>query len=539
MNISLTNLPKISFRATTNLQTTQTQSDSQNVLAQPVQDKFEKSDKKQEKSPKYITTDIFYINDNHGRIGNMSRIYSAKELYDYQNKNSTADKLVLAAGDISAGADTKIAKAANTYMNALGIEATSDGNHEYDENPPEIAESKKGAKFKSLGMNLQIPKGNPLDGVIEKSFVLEKNGHKYAIIGLAPPDLHERIRDNDSRKQIGVDDFEKTLKDVQNAINDYKKQGINKVIVLSHCGLTKDKRLAQETSGIDVIVGGHTHDLLKGVEEGKNLLTSKSNEPVVITQAGKDGEYFGDLKITWDDEKGTIVKVQNNVTPSSIFKRNRVLKGVFDQILGKPEHLGEVKLATGPTKERLIDPNPNAFLIMDAVREEFGTDLAIINAGNIRGFFEQGPLDSRQVFEVVPLKNNMVKLKLTEKELVDALKVGAKSFTDPGHKPGIIMPSGLKYTVSRNGELKAASFIDKAGKETSIDVNNPRTDKVYTVATDDFLASGGDNLISNKIEKGEIDEKFDFDKDKLTCDYIKKLNAPVELKDDGRITVVD
>ena len=52
--------------------------------------------------------------------------------------------------------------------------------------------------------------GNPLDGVIEKSFVLEKNGHKYAIIGLAPPDLHERIRDNDSRKQIGVDDFEKT-----------------------------------------------------------------------------------------------------------------------------------------------------------------------------------------------------------------------------------------------------------------------------------------------------------------------------------------
>lgn len=539
MNISLTNLPKISFRATTNLRTTQTQSDSQNVLAQPVQDKFEKSDKKQEKSPKYITTDIFYINDNHGRIGNMSRIYSAKELYDYQNKNSTADKLVLAAGDISAGADTKIAKAANTYMNALGIEATSDGNHEYDENPPEIAESKKGAKFKSLGMNLQIPKGNPLDGVIEKSFVLEKNGHKYAIIGLAPPDLHERIRDNDSRKQIGVDDFEKTLKDVQNAINDYKKQGINKVIVLSHCGLTKDKRLAQETSGIDVIVGGHTHDLLKGVEEGKNLLTSKSNEPVVITQAGKDGEYFGDLKITWDDEKGTIVKVQNNVTPSSIFKRNRVLKGVFDQILGKPEHLGEVKLATGPTKERLIDPNPNAFLIMDAVREEFGTDLAIINAGNIRGFFEQGPLDSRQVFEVVPLKNNMVKLKLTEKELVDALKVGAKSFTDPGHKPGIIMPSGLKYTVSRNGELKAASFIDKAGKETSIDVNNPRTDKVYTVATDDFLASGGDNLISNKIEKGEIDENFDFDKDKLTCDYIKKLNAPVELKDDGRITVVD
>ena len=212
MNISLTNLPKISFRATTNAQAQQTQSASQGLLSQSAQDVFEKTDNKQEKNPKYVTTDIFYINDNHGRIGNMSRIYSAKELYDFQTKNSKADKLVLAAGDISAGADHKVAKAANTYMNGLGVEATSDGNHEYDENPPELAESKRGAKFKSLGMNLQIPKGNPLDGVIEKSFVLEKNGHKYAIIGLAPPDLHERIRDNDSRKQIGVDDFEKTFK---------------------------------------------------------------------------------------------------------------------------------------------------------------------------------------------------------------------------------------------------------------------------------------------------------------------------------------
>ena len=486
-----------------------------------------------------VQTDIFYINDNHGRIGNMARIYTAKKMYDNLNKDSKADKFVLAAGDISAGADLHIVKAANTYMNGLGVEATADGNHEYDASPSELAESKKGAKFKSLGMNLQIPKGNPLDGVIEKSFVIEKNGHKYAIIGLAPPDLHERIRDNESRKQIGIDDFEKTLKDIQSVADEYKKQGINKVILLSHCGLEKDQRIARETSGIDVIIGGHTHDLLEGIKEGKNLLYSKSNEPVIITQAGKDGEYFGDLKITWDDENGIIVKAQNNATPSNNFKRNRVLKGVFDQILGKPEQLGTIKSVAPQVKNRLIDPNPNGFFIMDAVRKEFDTDLALINVGNIRGFFEVGPLDSRQVFEVVPLKNNMVKLKLTEKEVVDAIKNGAKSFTNPGSKPGIVIPSGLKYTVSKKGDLKEMSFIDKTGKEIPIDVNNPNPNKIYTVATDDFFASGGDNLISNKVAENKIDEKFDFDKDKLTCDYVKKLNAPVEIKDDGRIKVVD
>lgn len=540
MKILMNNFPKINFKANTGATSPiaeHSQPQSQGINPQPSQDTFEKNKSPQKNNQS--TTNIFYVNDIHGRIGNMARIYSAKELFDNNNKDTQADKLVLSAGDISAGSDPKIVKASNTYMNALGIDATADGNHEYDANPDEIAVAKKDAKFKSLGMNLEIPKGNPLDGVIQKSFVLEKNGHKYAIIGLAPPDLHERIRDNESRKQIGVDDFAKTLKDIQNIVDDYKKQGINKVILLSHCGLTKDQQIAKETSGIDVIVGGHTHDLLKGVEDGKNLLYSKANEPVIITQAGKDGEYFGDLKITWDDDKGTIVKVQNNVTPSNSFKRNRVMKGVFDHILGKPEHLGEIKTAFGPTKERLIDPNPNAYLIMDAVRSEFGTDLALINAGNIRGFFEAGPLDSRQVFEVVPLKNNMVTLKLTEKEIVDALKVGAKSYTDPGHKPGIIMPSGLKYTISRTGELKSATFLDKSGKEIPIDVNNPSTTKTYTVATDDFFASGGDKLISNKIEKDEIDEKFNFDKDKSTCDYIKKLNAPIELKDDGRITIVD
>lgn len=489
-------------------------------------------------SNSYVDTSIFYINDIHGRIGNMARIYSAKMVYDAVNINKNNDKLVLSAGDISAGADEHIIKAANAYMNGMGLDAVSDGNHEYDANPNVIAKAKKNAKFKSLGMNLQIPKGNPLENIIEKSFVLERNGHKYGIIGLAPPDLHERIRDNESRKQIGVDDFDKTIKDIQHQVDEFNKQGINKIILLSHCGLTKDQKIAKETSGVDVIIGGHTHDLLDNIVKDKNLFYSKSNEPVIITQGGKDGEYFGELKLSFDD-KGVIVKAQNNVTSSNGFKRNRVLKGVFDQILGKPEHLGEIKSATGPTKNRLIDPNPNGYFIMDAVRNEFDTDLALINVGNIRGFFEAGPIDSRQVFEVVPLKNNMVKLKLTEKEIVDALKNGAKSFINPGNKPSIVIPSGLKYTVTRNGEIRAASFIDKQGKEVSIDVNNPNPNKIYTVATDDFFASGGDNLISNKIASNEVDEKFDFDKDKLTCDYIKKLEQPIEIKDDGRITVID
>ena len=102
-----------------------------------------------------------------------------------------------------------------------------------------------------------------------------------------------------------------------------------------------------------------------------------------------------------------------------------------------------------------------------------------------------------------------------------------------------MMPSGLKYTVTKQGEIKSISYIDKNNNETSIDINNPNPNKVYSVAMDDFMASGGDSIFENKIESGKVDEVFDFDKDKLTCDFIKKQTAPVEIKDDGRITIID
>lgn len=483
-----------------------------------------------------VKTSIFYINDLHGRLGSMERISAMSNTFD--NSRTDADRLKLASGDIMIGADEKSNTCANDFLNSVGITSTALGNHEFDQNPDVLARITQKAKFKLLGINLSVAQNNPLYTKIEKSYVEEKNGHKYGIIGIAPPDLHERIRGNASREQVMVDDFDKTIKDVQAEADKFKAQGINKIIVLSHSGLDKDRRLAKETSGIDVILGGHTHELLSGVNENENLIYSKNNEPVVITQAGKDGEYAGVLNLEFDPN-GVITKAQNSVTSSDKFKRSRPLIKVFEMVLGKPEHIGEVKYAAPPPVHRLVDPNPHANFIMDATRSELGTDLALINAGGVRGYFEQGPLDSRQVFEVAPLKNNTVVLKLTEKEIVDALKNGAKSYLSPVFKPSVVIPSGLKYTVSRKGEIKAVSFIDKQGKEIPIDVNNPNPNKVYTVATNDFFASGGDNLISNKLAAGQYDKKYDFDVDKLTCDYIKKLHQPIEIRDDGRMTVVD
>ncbi len=485
---------------------------------------------------KNATASIFYVNDLHGNMANMSRIYNAKQSFDKQNHEGK-DVLVLGSGDISAGANVKLLKISNAFLNVMGVSGTAIGNHEFDANPKEIAEIHKGANYKIMGANVDI-KGadNPLQGQITKSFVQEINGNKYGIIGLIPPDLHERIRENESRLTIIPFSKEDSIKAVQEETDKLKNDGVNKIIVLSHCGLEFDKALAKNTSGVDVILGAHTHELIKDIKNNENLFTSKTGEPVIITQAGKDGEQFGILNLEFD-ENGIIQKAQNNVHKSNQFKRNPILEKIFDGIIGKATEVGYVEKTVPAPEHRLVDPNPHAYIIMDACREEFGTDLALINAGNIRGHFEEGKLTERKVFEVVPLKNRMVRMRLTEEEVVNSLKNGAKSLINPGFKPSIVMPSGLEYTMNRKGEVLEATFIDKAGNRHSIDVNNPDKNKIYTVATDDFFASGGDALIPNKIN--EVDERYDFDKDKLTCQYIQKHGGTVRIEDDGRIKIVD
>lgn len=485
---------------------------------------------------KSAKTSIFYINDLHGNMANMSRIYNAKQSFDKQ-RPLDHDVLLLGSGDISAGANVKLLKISNAFLNAMGVQGTAIGNHEFDANPDEIAKMHQSANYKLMGANVQLKGENhPLEGKITKSFIHENNGNKYGIIGLIPPDLHERIRENESRNTVTPLSKEDSIKAVQAEVETLKNQGVNKVIVLSHCGYEFDKSLAQNTSGVDVILGAHTHELLKGIDSNKNLFTSKAGEPVILTQAGKDGDQFGILNLEFD-EKGIIQKAQNNIHKSNEFKRNPVLERIFDGIIGKATEVGYIEKTLPAPQDRLVEPNPHAFLIMDACRKEFGTDLALINAGNIRGHFDEGKLTERKVFEVVPLKNRMVRMRLTEEEVVSMLKNGAKSLVNPGHKPGIVMPSGLEYTMNKKGEILNITFLDKNGQKHPIDVNNPRKDKIYTIATDDFLASGGDKLIPNKLH--EIDERYDFDKDKLTCNYIKKSGKPVHLKDDGRIKIVD
>ena len=482
-------------------------------------------------------TSIFYINDVHGQTGKMESLATAAQSFDtFVKKNPKVDALKVSAGDILIGEDPQINKAATAFLNFIGLNATTLGNHEFDIFAEKLSNVVDNVKYKILGTNINFHKKMDLENKILRSYVQEVNGQKYGIIGLQPLDLVEAMRLPDCVDGISVDTEKKTLIEVQDEVDKLRKQGVNKVIVLSHTGYEFDKTLAQRVNGIDVIIGGHTHELLEGVKPNQNLFYSPSGEPVVLTMAGKDGSYFGVLNLEFD-KNGKIVRVQNNIGRTKDYSRNLTLQTINNSILGNSEVVGELKLSQEPP-ENLACENPYADFTTDAMRTELDTDIALLQGGNMRGGLRQGKITARDIQSITPFRNKMVKYMLSEDKLVEALKWGAESLKYGEGKPGYLQVSGLKYTVNTNGELLNATFIDKKGRYKKINVNNPDKNKMYSVALDDFCAT---NVLypSLRQNKENFLEYYDFDKDKLMVDYVKKMNGkPFEIKADGRIKIV-
>lgn len=482
------------------------------------------------------TTSIFYINDLHGKSINVERTITASNAYDCYVPKQGVDVLKLSSGDIQLGEPVKANRVMVEAQNIMGIMASAIGNHEYD-TPEHIHELIPHMGYKMLACNVTIDPKNPLSKKIEKSYIQEVNGNKYGIIGITPVDLFSRIKHGKIFDELKVHNIDKTISDVQAEANKLKEQGVNKIILLSHVGFDYDQKIAQETEGIDIILGGHSHNLLIGAQPDVNLFNSKSGEPVVITQAGRDGRYFGVLNVDWND-KGIITKLQNNVTSTRGFKRNPIVRYVFEQIVGKPKVVGMIKTAAPPPINDSIDPSAHANFLCDCMKEDLDTDIALFGSATIRGYFESGRLDTRWLEDISPFKNKLVVANYTEKEIVDMLKASAKSLVNTNNKPGIVHVAGLKYMIGRNGQLRAAIFVDKNGKEQQIDINNPRTDKIYRTALTDYYAQGHDGF--TMLQKYDKAEKYcDYDICECVEKYFQRHSEPAEIIDDGRIQIVD
>lgn len=487
---------------------------------------------------------IMHMHDFHGQSIRMERAHTVSKAFDdgtlpisdsVVDKDMPVDKLKLCSGDMFMGSNPEEMALVNEFLNLTGTDALTLGNHECDSPIKKFAKKVKSHKYKIISTNIHPGRHNPMEKIKTGSFIIDVNGNKYGIIGASPVDIMEHSRIPEDTSKLHVDDLDSTINEILLDINEMKKKKVNKIILLSHLGIDIEQYLAQNISDIDIILGGHTHTLFKDIQEGQNLFKSPKGEPVIILQAGKDGQYINIPNVRFN-KLGQITGVNYNVISTDNFERSAEAKDKFDRII-KPVVLGKVKEVGEMPENLYVNENQNCDFILDCVRGELDTDIAIMNASPTRNTFSKGNLEMRDLKAVSQFPNKVVVIEATEREIVSAIQERArKTMTSADSKPGLLQVSGLEYEIEQQtGELKSLRHIDRNGKKKEIDVKNP-TDKTYTVAIDDFCAKTNGETIKERFAKPL--KVTNMNLNEFVVQSLEKQTSPIKINTDGRIKVV-
>ena len=481
---------------------------------------------------------IYYYNDTHGNSDSMADVINNAKRFQEKAKDTNDTTFILSAGDNCSGGDVKKNEFIfNLMQNIMGVELSAVGNHEVDATGDGFYDAAKDKNITFVATNVEFDDDNKMKDFVKKSIVKEKNGVKYGFIGAMPIDFKMCTKEA-SQKGVNVFDFEHTVSALQKEINSLKAKGINRIILLSHVGYDTDKQLASQLDGVDIIIGGHTHSVVEGANKKENVVKSKSGEPVIITQGGENGNYYGVLNVEFD-KAGVLTKIQNSLTPSSNKEKSPVIEYVKNQDLGVSPHIATISEIDPMPENRRIAPCAWTEIMADAIKEELGVDIAIINSANTRKVPRVGNLTERDVSESTPMKNKLLKVKITQKQLIEAVKNAAlNTMSASDGYPGLIQGSGFTYKIDSNGNLLEFNIKDKNGKLTPVDINNTSENITYIAVYDNFVAKAGGETPELEPKFGY--EEYDFDKDYILCQYLSKLKNKDNLiiKSDNRLEIV-
>jgi 5'-nucleotidase / UDP-sugar diphosphatase len=467
---------------------------------------------------------ILHINDFHGNLlstpgkagkpptGGMA--YIAKMVAEEREKNPEGT-LLLSAGDMFQG--TPISnlfrgKPVIETMNRTGFDAMTLGNHEFDWGMETFQNLRKASVFPFLSANIIDDKGALLPGV-KPYAIFQKKGLKIAVIGITTPETHYTTKPGNI-KGYRVIAAGKVLPAL---IEKVKKEGAGLIIVLSHMGLDDDREMASLVSGIDLIVGGHSHTEVK---------TPVVVGATIIVQAGYNGQKLGVMKITADTDTKKIVRYSerrilrkvkagphdayDTFVAGIIKKYDDQIRGEFSRVVGETL----VDLRKRPFESNLGN------LVCDAMRKAAGSEIAIQNNGGIRTTIPKGKITLEQVYMLLPFDNTLMTMDLTGAQIADILEYNAKT-------EGMLQVSGLKVVY----DLAAAE--GSRVKELAIGGRPADRSRIYRVTTNDFLAAGGDRF--GIFREGKNFVIGDNVRDSF-LDYLKK-HSPVTPRIEGRIVV--
>ncbi len=424
------------------------------------------------------------------------------------------------------------------FMNALGYDAMTVGNHEFDDGPEVLRGFMDAVEFPVLLSNADVSKEPKLADVLKPSIVLERGGEKIALIGLTPEDTHELASPGPNIT------FSNPIEAVTAEVARMQADGIDKIIVLSHSGYGVDLDLASKVSGIDVIVGGHSNTYLSNTSDKAKgpyptWVEAPDGNKTAIVQAYAYGKFLGELNVTFDDNGivtaavGEPIIVDGKIAENSSMKaRIKALAEPLDEIRQKV--IGQATSAIGADRavcrsQECEMGNLVADAMLDRVKNQ-GIQVAIQNGGGLRAAIDGGDVTMGEVLTVLPFQNTLSTFQLKGVDIIAALENGVSQVEDGAGR--FAQVSGLKYTWTKSkpaGARILSAEVMENGAWTPVD-----PDKVYGVVSNNYMRGGGDGY---KIFASKGMNAYDFGPDlaDVVAEYLAKSNG-YSAYTDGRIS---
>lgn len=451
--------------------------------------------------PDLVVT-ILHTNDLHahdepfterGRaVGGMARI---GHLIRNIRKSGT-NVLTIDAGDIFQG--TPFFKfyhgeAEVALLNMAGYDIYTIGNHEFDEGPENLTKQLSKAKFEVISSNIDASAVPELDRLFKPSVVKTIDGRKVGFVGAITPDLEQ------SSLRTGAvhvkDKGANWINPIKTAVAKLKAEGIERIILVTHVGVEKDRQLAESIPEVDAIIGGHSHTRLDKPVTVKH----EDGSATVIVQAGCYGRVLGKLRLAFDKEGRVIlpavdyhlINISDRIYEEAdikayLLERSGPIQAMRQNVLGVALAEFDKSFARYPWDSPIGD------LICDALAEEgtaYGASISFQNRGGIRAGMDKGPITMEKVEEVLPFENKLIFATVSGALLRKALEHGVaghlgekfldvhglKIAYDAGKPPG----SRLEFVLVENGQGKWKELDDR---------------DQYRIATNDYTFHGGEGF---------------------------------------------
>ena len=473
-----------------------------------------------------VTITIVHTNDTHSRvdsgIGFAKVAAKIKEL-----KAENPNVLVIDAGDTLHGqpfATISKGESIIKVMNAVGYDVMTPGNHDFNYGQGRLLELAKYAEFPIISANVIKQDGTTL---LEPYVIKEVGGLKIGIFGLSTPETAYKT----NPKNVEGLTFENPVEVAKKMVEELKAKDVDAIIALVHLGIDKESvdtsyLLRDNVEGIDLIIDGHSHSKLETIDnEGKD---------VKIVSTGEYNNNLGIVNLTF--QNGELKAVEPSVfttEEAAELEADPEVSAIIEEVKEKNKEItsvvvGKTDVVLDGVREHVRAGETNlSNLITDAMLAASGADMAITNGGGIRASIDVGDITMEEIITVLPFGNYVVVKEYTGAQILAALEHGTKNYPEPAG--GFAQVAGVTFTLDLNEEAGKRVKDVKIGNEP-LDL-----DKTYKVATNDFMAAGGDDY--TMLKEGKLVTELAA-LDEILIEYIKGLETiPAEVR--PRMTVIE